>query len=167
MGAVLNWRFAWLDMERTELLRGQLSSGTVSFSIITDKLFMVATCGFSLLFVISPFTSVWGHSLPFIVYIVVRFLVVAANLNEHPHIERRHKVFLAVYGMVSFMLVGFFVTNYVAFDLGYGGSLIPWWVTASFDYGWFICLFLTSFFIPRAQLIELTHKYREVESCEA
>jgi hypothetical protein len=86
---------------------------------------------------------------------VCRFLVVAANFYEAPVISTGSRVFLIVYGIISLVTPLLFIVAFLSYDRT-GEVLIPWQITAAFDYGWFVCLALTTTFLPNAPRIRAT-----------
>lgn len=149
-------RYAWTDMERTQLLRARLTSLQYYFSVSTDALYVVSICVFGLVFVISPFDSIWLHSLAFLQYIAIRFLVVWANIYEHAAPPKSSIRFLWVYGFVSLAFPALVITNYLTYEAPpFGGDpaspLVPYQLSMIFDYTWFLCLALTTKFMPRAE----------------
>jgi hypothetical protein len=111
---------------------------------------------FGLVFVISPFDSVWPHSLAFLQYVAVRFLVVWANIYEQVAPPKSSIRFLWVYGFVSLAFPALVIINYLAYEAPpLGGDpaspLVPYQLSMIFDYTWFACLALTTIFMPRAE----------------
>lgn len=149
----LCFRYSWTDLERSVLMRSELSDTQYRFSVATNVLYMVSICGFGLAFVVSPYVSVTAHFLAFLQFIVVRFLVVWANVYESPSPSRATMRFLWVYGGISLVLPAIAVANLLHYSGAPSGSapspLVPYQISMVLDYAWFACLALTTTFLPR------------------
>lgn len=157
----LIFRYAWLDMKRTSLVRNRLSSGQFWMSMSTDVAFMVSGTMFSLVLVVDPGSSAWGHTVPFLQFVVVRVFIVAANTFEHPEPPRPSLVFLAVYAMVSALFLVCVVVNFAGYDAAVDKAshepTVPVGLAFSCDVVWFVCLGLTTCFLPQAEEIRMTY----------
>lgn len=170
MCAYFTIRYAWTDYERTKLLEAAaadesntdarpITPGQVTFSLTMDVVFVVSTNIFGLVFVLPPTKSIVGHTLAFLQFVVVRFLVVLANFVEHPGPTQANWIFLYFY---AFTTSGFFLTVFI--DMLAGEAVIPWVVTALFDVLWVISLILTSRFLPNAEVMINVHDIGEREA---
>lgn len=78
---------------------------------------------------------------------------------------RRSKIFLIVYGFISFTLPCIYIGEYIYFDQNNGQrSPWPWQITAALDYGWFFCLAITSKMIPSNILLRRKFELIEIDS---
>jgi hypothetical protein len=156
-------RYAWTDLERTEIVKGRLTGGVVTFSWIADILFILSVALFGEVFVMPPnqtpeaseSSMVWMHSCMFLQYIFIRFVVVLSNVFEAKAVSTASWIFTGVYGFVSVVFPACVVINYIWYDMGYRQPLIPWYCTMTVDYIWFLCLPATSVFLPEAEVLVL------------
>ena len=152
LAAYLGIRFIWIDTMRAELARESLTKSQYLFTNVANGLYLISLCVFALVFLDSPFTSYYAHTIFFIQLIVCRFLVVAANFYAAPRVPSSSMVFLIVYGIISLTLPVLYMVAFAYYD-STGERLIPWPIIAAFDYGWFVCLGLTTKFLPNATRI--------------
>ena len=132
------------------------------FAIFSNLAFGTAIAVFTLCLAIPPFDSVWLHTIPFIGFIITRYLVVLALcLEDWPEDETSTKIFLYVYGFISFILPTIYISEYSYYDTHGEKSPWPWQITFALDYGWFFCLAITSKFIPNNMMV-----HREFELIE-
>jgi hypothetical protein len=154
----LAMRYVWEDSERVKIqvASGAITSKQARMSRIANLMYFVSTWIFPLTLIIPPVSSasVWAHSLCFIQLIVARLFAVWANFNEAPLVSTKEKIFMRVYAVVSILFPLCLMVDYIAYDNGDSKSrqkpLIPTPVTAIFDYTWFICLAVTTKFLPEA-----------------
>jgi len=72
------------------------------FGDFANTAFAVGVCVFTLCLVIPPTYNVWYHTLPFIGYIISRFLIVLALcLEEWDTLPSSTKTFIFIYGSIS------------------------------------------------------------------
>mmetsp|Transcript_17766 Transcript_17766/g.35474 ORF Transcript_17766/g.35474 Transcript_17766/m.35474 type:complete len:764 (-) Transcript_17766:67-2358(-) len=104
------------------------------------------------------------------------------------HISTGAKVWLAVYSIVSVLYPLMLAIDYVGYDdlcandpqyqcevtssssnnatfssLNKPDPTIPWWLTCILDYTWFLCLPLTTKFMPTNESIQLDYSWRSIE----
>jgi len=177
-------RFAWTDMQRTKLTEDQLTPGVARLAMWADVLYMISVCVFGLIFVVPPMVSMWGHTFLFHQYILARLLVAWTNIYEYNAtrtVATKTWCFMWVYTVASIGSVLCCELSYAMFDLHNCGRVqvgsncmpdlqkpqapyIPWYITAFFDYLWFVCLAVGSFYMPLAEVICLTFEIKELDS---
>jgi len=113
-----------------------------------DLVYAVGMMALPLIFVITPHVSVKGHILIFMQVILVRALVVTANMFQ-VMLSLGQRLFLSIYCFVSVCL---FILLLIDIIMGRDGKppAVPGYITMCLDYTWFICLPLTTFFLPKA-----------------
>jgi len=163
--AYLVFQFALLDWKRSVLVRDRLSAFQFHLSRVTDILFMISISLFSLVFVIPPEKSHWGHSLAFIQFIVVWFLVIAANVYEQAEpIPLKSKIYLVVFGSSSFAFPILLIIDFILYDNAVArgevpsGPAIPWYIVEFWDLLWFASLALSWFFVPKGETLEVVNE---------
>ena len=150
----------------------------------------------------SNHSYVWAHTCSFLQLVGFRFIVVSSLYGKHGAAVRNGRVeaepistpawiFLAVYGLLSFLGVTFTLINYTAYDAtckedGYlcievlnstaaDGSLlplikpepaIPWYLSAFIDFAWFTCLLLMSKFLPSNETLRVSYQLVDSEDVE-
>jgi len=160
-------RYGWTNLERSVLLKeqGLLNNRRYQFSKVTNLAYMVSVCVFAFCFLVSPSrNSYWAtvvHFMAFVQLIVVRFFAVWANIYERPQPATSTRAFIWVYGFISLVLPIFAVVN-LAHYAGAPTSaanvpLVPPLISMMFDYAWFLCLVLTTKFVPRGRVLLLPH----------
>lgn len=153
--AYLGLRYVWTDTLRAVLERDRLTTAQYQWTWITNGGYALSLSLFALAFVESPFDNHWVHTSLFIQFIVFRFFVVLANYYEANQVTTGSRVFLWVYGIISCVLPFLYLVAYQGYAQT-GEVLIPWPIVAAFDYGWFLCLVLTTRFLPAAPCIRTT-----------
>lgn len=154
----LGCQFAWLDIERTILVRSRLSGLKIFISIFTDVLFICSVILFLYVFVIDPTEGVWRHSWTFIVLIFVMYLVVLANMLEGENTPVFSYVWMVLYGICAILDVTFIVGNFIYYDRHGTGPLFPVPLGFCADYGWFLMTPLCTLFLPNAEGIQMKKK---------
>lgn len=152
--AYCGFRYSWLDMERTFLVRDRLSPCKFCFSIFTDCLYMLAWATFVLTYVIPPWENVWGHSAGFMFLGITTWFVLLANVLEGDSFPLIVYIFVVIYGIFTIVdFGGVAAANFIYYDMtdGKKDPLIPWWVGFCADYGWFGTLALTSMIMPKSE----------------
>lgn len=130
-------------------VRCSLDPDTSTFTDWSYKIFGLASAGFILVFMIPPTQSVYGHSLPFIFFIIGRgMIVLALAFEEWTTIDSKGRLFFYYYATVSVILPVVILSEYAYFDIY--GEKSPWpaKITMVIDYSWFVCLALTSKVLP-------------------
>lgn len=149
-------RYSWLDFERATIKKRTTGPAVYHLTVLKDLLFTISICVFALVFVIGPEASAWGHTLAFIQYILVRFVCVWTSfVQATTRPTRAAWRFLYVYGFISVAFPVALVVNYHKYDEGYPAPYINAWYTMCLDYGWFLCLALTSVFMPKSEEIRM------------
>jgi len=145
--AYLGMRFVWTDTMRADLDRDRLTPKQYWFTYWSNALYAASLAVFALVFMENPFSHPYAHTIIFVQLIWCRYIVVAANFYEAPELTTGSRVFFAVYTIISVFTPLLFMVAFVSYDLT-GAVLVPWPITASFDYGWFVCLALTTKYLP-------------------
>ena len=153
-------RYVWTDTQRAELERSRLSAAQYWFTVCSNGLYALSLSIFGLVFLENPFINVYGHTGLFVQLILLRFVVVAANFYEAPEVSEGSKVFLGVYGVISLVTPVLFLVSFLSYDKT-GEHLLPWQITAAFDYGWFICLVLTTKYLPSCPRIKVDYQLEQ------
>jgi len=146
-------RYSWTDMQRTKLKKWSITKTQYWFSMVASSMFLVSGVCFGAVFMIDPFVSVWCHSLFFIQYMVVRMICVWANMYEQNGTSTSSWIFMVVYGFATILFSGCVIFNFIMYDRhisdpDFKAPYLHWGVTATFDYTWFVCLALTTKFLP-------------------
>eukprot|EP00927_Polykrikos_kofoidii_P004210 TRINITY_DN11665_c0_g2_i4.p1 TRINITY_DN11665_c0_g2~~TRINITY_DN11665_c0_g2_i4.p1 ORF type:complete len:234 (-),score=10.08 TRINITY_DN11665_c0_g2_i4:219-920(-) len=117
------------------------------------------------------------HSLFFLQYPVFRFLAVFAHFVEAEKITACQRLYIIVYGLLSFVQPGaaFYATQYWTPGLpNYrdwsgdpeNGVLINPLIMMSVDYSWFVCILLTSVCTPASRPLHVTTCLGEIGDVE-
>ena len=168
--AYLSLRFNFTCLIRNKLLleNNKISQKQNDFAKFSAYWYAGATCGMQLLFVISPYDSVWAHTALFLFFIIGRLLGVCSQYVLFPEeFETTDKVFLAVYSLVSGLMIMIVVLDFSLYSLRGEMTLIfPVPVEVFVDYTWFVCAALTAKFLPNKTLLSrdftLAAVYEEV-----
>ncbi|CAE7723671.1 unnamed protein product [Symbiodinium necroappetens] len=110
-----------------------------------------------LIFVCSPVENATLHTFSFVQLVVFGYFAYAANfvttdVKYHP---RGSHVFIGIFGFFSLMFGTCAVVQFLMYSEETGPGPIPWWVTATGDYGWFVCLGVQGYMRPRAPSLRL------------
>jgi len=145
-------RYAVLDLERAAL--SNLSSAKMCAVRLANMCYVLSIASMSLVFVVTPGVNAKIHTMLFIQLIFFRFLVVAGNYveAEASDVTVKSKVFVVVYGLISGLLLLCFGISLALWKQG-DSPVIPPRVTMTVDYLWFLCLPLTTKFLPEAPAI--------------
>lgn len=149
----LAWTYATLEQMRTHLRNYDGRIGWPErFSLATTYLHGVASMLWMLLWVVGPQDGRWASHLGFFAAaIVFRYLCTLGNFVEcywseagaRLIVERKHKVFIVVYGVATTLLPMVYFTNVAVYrSEGREGRdpLIPWQVSQALDVLWVACL---------------------------
>eukprot|EP00927_Polykrikos_kofoidii_P004209 TRINITY_DN11665_c0_g2_i3.p1 TRINITY_DN11665_c0_g2~~TRINITY_DN11665_c0_g2_i3.p1 ORF type:complete len:161 (-),score=18.15 TRINITY_DN11665_c0_g2_i3:219-701(-) len=135
----------------------------------------------NLIFVVTPSMEAMEktklHSLFFLQYPVFRFLAVFAHFVEAEKITACQRLYIIVYGLLSFVQPGaaFYATQYWTPGLpNYrdwsgdpeNGVLINPLIMMSVDYSWFVCILLTSVCTPASRPLHVTTCLGEIGDVE-
>lgn len=153
--AYFNVRFAVEDIKRTNLVAARLSKNVFRFCIFGNTLLVLATAWFSTVFIAGPFHGGhWIHTLPFLFYIVARAVCVLAHkIKSEDAWPTKSKVWLFVYLSVSALFPLMVIIDFAYYDKYGTGPGVPWPLTFTLDYIWFLCLPLTSVLMPKGELL--------------
>ena len=161
MASYFGLRFAVTDGQRLDLMLKQTNEITEKIHrrcIVCNSCYAGSLLLFPLIFVWNPFEKgVYLHTLPFCLLIVGRFICVASNFfhGQSPSIlEFKQKMFITIYGIISFLLPVFYMTAYAYYDK-FGTRLYSPWLVGFVDYGFFLCLALTTKMFPPSPPLHL------------
>lgn len=134
--------------------RCSLNSDSSAFTDWSNKMFAFSSAFFILVFMIPPTQNVYGHSLPFIFYILSRgMIVLALAFEEWDTIDGKGRFFFYFYATISLVLPVVILCEYIYFDFKTEKSPWPGKITMVIDYSWFACLALTSKFLPNGMVL--------------
>jgi len=171
----LAWTYATLEQMRTHLRNydGRISWAE-RFSLTTTYLHGLASMLWMLLWVVGPPDERWGAHLGFFsAAIVFRYLCTLGNFVEcywseggatRSMVERKHKVFIVVYGSVTMILPIIYFVNvgvYESQEREGHDPPIPWPVSQAFDVVWVACLATSSRFSVAEPPILVTRRVLE------
>lgn len=154
------------DSLRTIIVKERLSKFQKYFSIVSNYLFVFSVSGFLLILLITPFDNVWVHTILFFQLIFFRTFVILANYYEHPNVNLSYKIYVILYTIISIVGVSIAIANYIHYDncIEAGGincgPLVPWFITMTLDYTWFLLLFLQSIIPLKGEKLNI--KYSEL-----
>jgi len=149
-----------------------------------DSLNCLSFCFSTLIFVVRPMNIHMGptedhfdyplwHTVSFIQLVICQYISYAANMWSTPN--STHKagcwIFLVIFGVVCTGFATTGLTQMIMYDCegdcktagikqadgttpGKRGP-VPWWLTACFDYSWFLCMALQGHFRPRAPSVSV------------
>jgi len=146
-------------------------SVTKSFSKISRGFLVLTACGFMLCFIIRPEDNVWGHTLPFCVYVIGRLFHFWAKfvemLVDGKETTAGSILFALVYSMLSLgycLIMGYTVFLYQRENLtGFDPPLhLGWWWP--FDWGWIVIQSYECLVLPKIPIVST--KLLDIEDCE-
>jgi len=145
-------RYAVTSLQRSFEVRrmGKISAGVFVFSVFSDILWMVSISVFALVWVVDPWMSMYGHTIPFNQFIVCRFISILAMMMQSSQTTKKGWIFLVIYSGISFMLPVYYLTSFRYYTItnhDVKDTLFPWYFGMALDYTWFACLPLTSFYL--------------------
>ena len=145
-------RYAVTNMQRSFEVRrmGHITGPVMAFSVFSDVLGMASISVFSLVWVVDPWMSMYGHTLPFNQFIFCRFISVLAMMVQSSGTTRKGWAFLVIYCCISFMLPVYYTSSFRYFTItnhDLQDTLFPWYFGMALDYTWFACLPLTSLYL--------------------
>ena len=143
----------------------------VRLCMLSKHCYTGSICLFTFVFVDSPYhrgsATSWHilmHTMLFVQYSFFRWAAVATIYLQQAHlanhITRPQKIFLGVCTLVSFSLPLLFLVAFVLYDArGSTGEAPPLdpWLCATVDNSWFICLGLTTKFLPTQPPLQRHH----------
>jgi len=146
--AYLNIRFAVTASHRTRLTTPPHKHANLL--VLVYVAFAVSYSVIMLIFVVTPEGGderAYFHTIAFAQYVPMRFLVVAALFYEYAHLVTREQLtFLAVYGAVS--CLDFVLLLFNLYNPDIPNERVPYWIFMCCDYAWFVCLPLTTVYLP-------------------
>lgn len=175
-----NYRAAWIEAMSEAYSPPEHTSriGKI-MTFAACAIYAMSTSILAVLFLLPPgptVSDVWWHTAVYVQYIVGRLIFVSNHYysnffdenkeDEYNKISSASWCFLHVYTVVSVALPLVFAINYSWFDIYRdpavdGDSVfIPWYVTMPIDYTWFICLALTTEFVPTSNPFRLEKQKR-------
>ena len=118
--------------------------------------------------------NVWVHTCIYLFLVMTWYLVVLSIYLEYPkEFQIKDKIFLFLYGICSFSVPALTLWQYWLYDVHHRGrhpsattlmtneaTPIPAWALGSLDYLWFVCMMITSRFIPGNQKIWLMRTFQ-------
>lgn len=149
-------RYAVLDLERAALRN--LSSAKMCAVRLASLCYVFSIAGVWMIFMVTPDPSSLVHTkihaILFLQLVFFRYVIVAVNWveAEASDVTFKSKVFLVVYGVISALLLIGAGVSMALWKQG-GSQLIPPPVMQTVDILWFLCLPLTTKFLPEAQAI--------------
>eukprot|EP00471_Norrisiella_sphaerica_P002730 CAMPEP_0184493340 /NCGR_PEP_ID=MMETSP0113_2-20130426/25743_1 /TAXON_ID=91329 /ORGANISM="Norrisiella sphaerica, Strain BC52" /LENGTH=529 /DNA_ID=CAMNT_0026878563 /DNA_START=130 /DNA_END=1719 /DNA_ORIENTATION=- len=157
-----------LAMRRLRLEKENLPDWFVNMALAIHYLFGLSMCAFTLVFVIPPTLSAWGHTGVFVQLIFFRWAAVITSYLQSVYFGRtilyRSRVFIVIYTITSVVLPILYFVNFYVYDTEHRTGVDPYlpaWITASFDYLWFVCLALTTQMLPESPPLRETFRLAE------
>merc|ERR1712224_144751 len=118
---------------------------------------------FGMVFLISPWESVWIHSGAFMAVVLARLLSVISMYIEHPdEYEFKDKIYLFFLTVSSISFPILLFTEYAYFDEHGVKSPMSPWICGTVDYTWFLCMGLCAKFLP--DKVSIYRKYELLNS---
>ena len=145
-------RYAITDSQRAKIDDESSACGR-NVTLVANALYALSRASLGLIFVITPDKDVVAHSLIFLWYIPCRWFAVYANWIEaraaNRSVTRAQWAYIIVYSLSS---LNSFVAGHIMV-LGFDGTpVLPRAYAMTSDYVWFVCLPLTSKFMPEAPI---------------
>ena len=168
----LNFRACWIAaMAEAYAEDNQTTTIGRIMTYASCLIYMVSTAILAVLFLVPPgptASDCWWHTSIYVQYILGRLIFVTTHYYRHGNQEGVFQngaslswCFLHVYAAVSILAPVLFYVNFAWYDIyrdpAVDGDkiLIPWYVTMTVDYLWFICLALTTKFMPQSSAFVL------------
>jgi len=142
------------------------STAFIAFKLFTTILMVVTSLSFSLVFLVSPWDSVWIHSSAFMAVVIARWFSVVSMYIEFPEeYETKDKIFMFFFTVSSVSFPILLASEYRYYDAhGVKSPLSPW-VCGTADYTWFLCMGLSSKFLP--DKVSIYRKYELLNPTDA
>lgn len=166
IGCYLSLRFVSLNHTRTELLQDSISDRTKRYVQFTSKIFGFSAALMPIIFVIKPTDSVYGHSLPFMLFIASSAAVLLGRFLVFQHeLSQIKAVYITLYCIVSFLFPIILIAEYVYFSANGRKSPWPGTITMIVDYSWFALMTVMPFMLPKDIVLIRKHElgYRPKE----
>jgi len=160
----LSLRFVFLDTQRVELEKERLTQSQYLLTWRSNMLYGLVQLFLPGIPLISPEKNVEAHTAIFFCVIISRALVVLANFYEARDVTRSQEVFMLYYVVVSLLLPALIAVDLYQYDST--GTVpqepaVPVMLLMPLDMSWFICLALTTHFLPHAPPIIVTYALGE------
>ena len=153
-------RFAFLDTQRVELEKERLTETQYLLTWRSNMLYGMVQLFLPGIPLVAPDKYVNAHTGIFFCIIVCRALVVFANFVEARDVSRLQKGFMLYYILVSVGLPVLITLDFVMYDSA-GPPMqepyVPVWLLMPLDMSWFVCLALTTQFLPHAPPILVSY----------
>lgn len=166
IGCYLSLRFVSLNHTRTELLQDSISDRTKRYVQFTSKIFGFSAAMMPIIFVIQPTDSVYGHSLPFMLFIASSAAVLLGRFLVFQHeLSQVKAVYITLYCIVSFLFPIILIAEYVYFSVNGRKSPWPGTITMIVDYSWFALMTVMPFMLPKDIVLIRKHElgYRPID----
>ncbi|GFH58802.1 hypothetical protein CTEN210_15278 [Chaetoceros tenuissimus] len=166
IGCYLSLRFVSLNHTRTELLQDSISDRTKRYVQFTSKIFGFSAAMMPIIFVIKPTDSVYGHSLPFMLFIASSAAVLLGRFLVFQHeLSQVKAVYITLYCIVSFLFPIILIAEYIYFSVNGMKSPWPGTITMIVDYSWFLLMTVMPFMLPKDIVLIRKHElgYRPKE----
>lgn len=143
-----------------------ISTAFIVFKVVSTILMVVATLTFPLIFLVSPWDSVWVHSGAFMATVIARYFSVLSMYIEFPEeYEIKDKVYMFFLTVSSISFPILIIHEYRYFDAhGIKSPLSPW-ICGAADYTWFLCMGISSKFLP--DKVSMYRKYELLNPTDA
>ena len=163
--AYLAIRYVTLDSLRADLekAQGKINCLAYRFTQFANTFFVLVSCVWPMLLIITPDVSITGHFTIFIVFVVACYLCVGANFFESPKVSAKSKIWFTYFTLQTFGLAVVGAIDFNTYDYQQCPSanasvlprelceqdpLIAWQLLAYLDWGWFVLLGMTIVFLP-------------------
>jgi len=121
----------------------------------SHQFYAICVCQFILCFVIDPFTSPVGHTIPFIIYLIGRWVAFFSNLLQASRIRdditTSYWVYCTAFGLSSLLFASIMIVDlyvYHAENRSGFDPVLPWQFAAAGDWCWFALQAIESRFTP-------------------
>jgi len=155
-------RYAVLALKRASM--GGLTGWKMTITRIACICYFFSFSVVPLIFVVLPSVNAKAHTMLFTQLIFFRWFVVAANFltADEGTLRPSNWRFLIIYGIISGGLLTSAFIN-LALAVPGGSPSVPPYVQMPLDALWFICLPLTSKFLPNTKALAMELKLEDVE----
>jgi hypothetical protein len=125
--------------------------------------YLLGTAIFVLCFVTGPHEDLYGHTMPFLFYMITKYvstvaLVIETTMETDPRMKKVVRpqtwTFMVISGLLtfSFAILTFFTYDHYEACLKSGAKscepFAPWWISAILDWSWFITQAIQGSFLP-------------------
>ncbi|GFH47204.1 hypothetical protein CTEN210_03679 [Chaetoceros tenuissimus] len=152
-------RFVHLDESRTRLLGDNVSERLKTFGLISSKVFALAMSMMPIIFAVPPTISVYGHSLPFLFFIVTIAAVMLGRFAMfQDELSQIKKIYIGIFSILSFIYPAVLLYEYRYYDMYGKKSPWPGMLTMMIDYSWFALLSLMPSMLPKDAVLQRDYK---------